>query len=301
MTTFNDLVTRVKQQVQGYSKNQESVSELSVAMGSGDTTFTVDTGTITNISRGLVEIDDELILVKSYDRTSGVVSVMGLANGRGYNGTTAASHTVNSLVVADPSFPRARVKEAVNDTISSMYPDLQIFATTEISRLAPVYEYELPSTAKDVWYVTGQLVGPTKIWQPLQRWRFNPQANTTDFPSGKSIEIFDYVTPGRAQRVVYVKEPATLTNNTDDFTTVTGFPDRVNDIVVWGACARLLPAYEAARLQQTAVEATERAPLVPPASAAKAAAYYQQMYYQRLQEERRRQFEEVPMYQRYQS
>jgi len=301
MTTLNDLIVQVRQQVLGYAKNQASVSELAAAIGPTDTTFTADGATVTNLSRGLVEIDDELILVKSFDRNSGVVTVMGSTNGRGAEGTTAASHAQHALITADPEFPRVRIKEAINDTIQAMFPDLVIFANTEIVKLQPVFEYELPDDCNDVWYVTGQLVGPTKIWQPLQRWRFNPMANTTDFPSGKSIEIFDFVTAGRAQRVTYAKAPVPLVNGTDVFTTVTGYPDRFTDLVKWGACSRLLPAYEAARLQQKSVESTERAPLVPPKAAVSAAAYFQQLYYQRLQEERRRQWEEVANFQRYQS
>ena len=301
MTTFADLIIQVSQQVEGYSKNQDALSVLTAGMTAGDTTFTVDIDTVTNLSRGMVEIDEELILIKNYNNLTGVVTVMGGTNGRGYRGTTAATHSSNAIITNDPPFPRQRIKEAINDTINAMYPDLQIFESTEITKLAPVFEYEMPAAAKDVWYVTGQLVGPTRIWQPLIRWRFNPNADTTVFPSGKSIEIFDFVTPGRPQRVTYVKEPTPLVNLTDNFATVTGFPDRVTDIVKWGACARLLPAYEAARLQQIAVESTERANLVPTTSAAKAASYFQQLYYTRLAEERRRQWEEIPNYQRYQS
>lgn len=301
MTTFNDLIIQVRQAVLGYSKVQSSVSELAAPMTDTDVTFTADGATVTNLSRGMVEIDDELILVKSFDRTSGVVTVMGNTNGRGYEGTTAAAHSQYALITSDPAFPRVRIKEAINDTISAMYPDLVIYGVVEIPKLAPVFEYQLPADAKDVWYVTGQLVGPSKVWQPLPNWRFNPNANTTDFPTGKSIEIFDYVTPGRAQRVVYIKEPSRLVNATDDYEVVAGYPERTADIVKWGASARLLPAYEAARLQQKSVESTERAPLVPPKAAAQAAAFFQQLYYQRLQEERRRQWEEVANYQRFQS
>jgi hypothetical protein len=304
VTTFDDLVKQVTSQLQGYTKNQDALAELVQDMASDDTTFTVSTDTVTNLSRGMVEIEDEIILVKSYDRLSGQVTVMGGVNGRGYNGTTATGHVGSAagptLITNDPPFPRVRVKEAINDTINAMYPDLQIYATTEITRLAPVFEYAMPAEATDVWYVTGQLVGPTQIWQPLQRWRFNPMANTTSFATGKSIEIFDFVTPGRAMRVVYGKQPTALTSNSQDFTAC-GYPDRVVDVVKWGACARLLPAYEAGRLQQISVESTERAPLVPTSSAAKAAAYFSQLYYQRLQEERRRQWEEIPTFQRFQS
>jgi hypothetical protein len=205
MTTFDQLVQQVRQQLFGFSMNQESVSELAVSMTAGDTSFTCDAATVINLSRGLVEIDDELILVKTYDSTSGIVSVMGLANGRGYSGTTAASHSAHALVTSNPAFPKARIKEAINQTIQCLYPELVVFSSTEITKIAPQVEYELPSDLSDVWYVTGQLIGPSKVWQPLPNWRYNPKADTSVFPSGKSLQSFDYVTAGQKIRVVYAK------------------------------------------------------------------------------------------------
>lgn len=295
MTTFDQLVKQVRQQLLGFSMNQESVAELTVAMADTDTSFTCDTSTVTNLSRGLVEIDDELILVKTYDATSGVVSVMGQANGRGYEGTTPAAHSPHALVTSNPAFPRARIKEAVNQAIAGLYPHLVVFAATEITYNAAQIEYEMPADTEEVWYVTTQTVGPSKVAQPAPNWRFNGKARTAIFTTGKSIQILDSVVPGQAVRVVYAKTPAPLVAGTDDIT-ATGYPERYADLVVYGTCKRMLPALEAARLQQQAIEATERAPLVPPASAAKAAALYAQLYAERLEEERTLQWEEIPNY-----
>jgi hypothetical protein len=296
MTTFDQLVQQVRQQLLGFALNQESVSELTVAMSPADITFQADGETIGNLSRGMVEIDDELILVKKWDQGSGTVTVMGGASGRGYGGTTAASHAQHALITSNPAFPRARIKEAINQTIRTLYPELAVFADTEITKVAPQVEYGLPSDCADVWYVTGQLIGPSKVAQPLPNWRYNPRARTSNFPTGKSIQILDYVTAGQAVKVVYVKPPNTLANGSDDFAATTGYPDRYTDLVVYGTCMRLLPALEAARLQQQAVEATERAALVPPQSAAKAMAMYAQLYQQRLAEEREQMYADVPNY-----
>lgn len=293
MTTFDLLVRQVRQQLLGFSMNQESVSELASSMLSTDTTFSCDAATVTNLSRGLVEIDDELILVKTYDSQSGIVSVMGLANGRGYEGTTATTHAAHALVTSNPAFPKARIKEALNQAIRGLYPSLVVFSDTEITKLSPQVEYALPADVDDVWYVTGQLIGPSKVAQPLPNWRYNPKARIVNFPTGKSLQVFDYVTSGQAVKVVYIKPPVQLSAGTDDFTT-TGYPERMSDLVVYGACKRLLPALESARLQQQSVEATERAPLVPPASASKAASLYASLYAERLEEERALQFEETP-------
>lgn len=295
MTTFDQLVKQVRQQLLGFAMNQESISSLSVAMNATDTTFQADGDSIINLSRGLVEVDDELILVKKWDESSGTVTVMGGLNGRGYEGTTAASHDVDALITSAPAFPRARIKEALNEAIRGLYPHLVVFSSTEITKLAPVVEYELPSEVADVWYVVGQTIGPSKVAQPMPNWRYNPKARSANFASGKSIQVFDYVTAGQAIKIVYSKPPAVLASGSDEFTT-TGFEERLVDLVVYGACKRLLPALEAARLQLQSVETTERAPLVPPASATKAASLYASLYAERLEEERALMFSDVPNY-----
>lgn len=294
MTTFSGLVTQVRQQLMGYARDQQAVAELAVGMTDTDTTFTVSQDTVTSISRGLVEVDDELILVKSFDRTSGQVSVFGGLNGRGAEGTTPAAHSFQALVTSGVTFPRVRVMEAINATIRTLSPGLVAFGETDIVNLSVVYEYGMPADATDVWSVSDQTVGPSQVWEQGRTWKFITKAPTSAFPTGKSVQLLDAVTPGRTMHVVYTKDPQPLVNAADDWLTVTGLPERAADLAVWGACARLLPAYEAARLQQSSIEATERAPLVPVRSAASAAQYYQLMFDKRLAEERARMFEDVP-------
>lgn len=295
-TSFDQLVSRVKQQLLGYTRDQASISYLTAPMTASDTTFTVDVDTVTNVSRGLVEVGDELMLVKKFDRASGVVTL--IPSGRGAEGTTATTHAVNDIVTDDPMYPRARIKEAINDTLQGTYPDLWVFGEYEFPKIAARYEYPLPVEVEDVYKVYVNTIGPSAVWFPLSSWRFNPQASTTagqvkptPTPTGKSLQIMrDFIVPGRNVRVTYKKKPGTLVNGSDDFETVTGYPDRYVDLITYGACWRLLPAYEAARLQQSQIEATERAPLVPTGAGAQAASYYLNLYTRRLQEERDRLF-----------
>lgn len=307
MATFNDIVSRVKQQLLGYSRDQASVSYLTQPMVASDISFTVDTDTVKNISRGLVEIDDELMLVKSRDPNTGTVTLLGNLNGRGVESTTPASHAVDSIVTSDPRYPRARIKEAINDTINGLFPDLWVFADYEFNWIASRYEYPVPADVEFIHKVETNTIGPSAIFFPNTTWRFDPRASTTPGqvkptppPTGKTIQILrDYITPGRAVRISYAKKPNPLVNSDDVFDVVTGFPDRYLDLIVYGACWRLIPAYEAARLQQTAIEATERAELVPTGSASKASQYYLGLYQRRLEEERDRLFRLYPNFQTY--
>jgi hypothetical protein len=277
-------------------------------MGASDTTFNADLDTVKQVSRGLIEIGDELMLVKSRDNSTGIVTIMAGTNGRGVEGTTAASHSINDIITADPRYPRTRIKEAINDTIQAVYPDLWVFGEFEFPWRAARYEYPIPAEAEGVHRVMTNTIGPSAVWFPNSSWRFNSQASTTagqvkpsPAPTGKSIQIMrDFVVPGRNVRVIYRKKPTALVGNSDDFS-LTGFPDRYIDMIVYGACWRLIPAYESARLQQTAIEATERADLVPTGSASKASQYYYNLYQTRLTEERERLFRLYENYQTFNS
>jgi hypothetical protein len=293
--TFDNIVQRVKQQLLGYTRDQAAISFLVQPMTATSTTFMVDPGTATNLSSGLTEIGDEMILVKNYDRTTGTVNVMAGLNGRGAEGTVAASHATNDIVTADPRYPRVRIKEAINDTIVAMYPDLFIFGQYEFPYLAARYEYPIPAEVDNIYKVTANTVGPSGVWKPITKWRFNTMASTTPgqvkptpTPTGKTIQLFDQVTPGRNIRVSYTRAPSVLSGGGDDFATVTGYPERYIDMVTYGACWRMLPSYEAGRLQQQSIEATERAPLVPVGAATNASQYFLGLYTKRMNEERDR-------------
>jgi len=290
VTTLAELTGQVKQQLMGFTKNQVSITNLTQPMTATDTTFTVDTETVTSISRGLVEIDEELLLVKKYDRTSGVVTVMAGTTGRGYEGTTASAHQSLDIVTSDPPFPIVRIREAINACILATYPDLFTFASYEFPKNAARYEYPLPSDVEGIYKVTADTIGPSKIWFPVQRWRFNNNASlnpTEGSPSGKTIQVMDDIVPGRTIRVVYTKGPNPLVNGDDQFIT-TGYPERYVDMIMYGTVARMLPALEAARLEQTSIESAERAPLVPTQAASQASQYFWSLYYRRMEEERKR-------------
>lgn len=307
--TFDTVVQRVKQQLLGYTRDQASISYLTNPMTDTDITFTVDSETVTNLSRGVVEIDDEMLLVKKYDRTTGLVTVMAGVNGRGAEGTTASAHALGQVVTADPRYPVQRIREAINDTINGVYPDVWVFGEFEFNYVAARYEYPLPTAVEDVYRVTWNTIGPSAIWRPARTYRYNPQASTTPgqvkptpTPTGKTLQILDGgIVPGRAVRVTYSTKPNVMVNGSDDFELTTGLPERMIDMITYGACWRLLPGWEAGRLQQQSIESTERAPLVPTGAAADASKYYLGLYQRRLDEERDRLFRLFDNYQTFSS
>lgn len=293
MSTFLELIGQVKQQCMGFTQNQEQIAWLAADMTPTDTTFQVPQSEISNVSRGLVEIGSELIQVASFNGSvdPSIVTVAAGTNGRGYLGSTASSHSTNDIITMDPDFPVQRIKEAINYTINSVYPDLYVMETFDFPKQAAIYEYPMPTDSEDILRVTADTIGPSRVKFPSQTWRYNPQAQNDPgrgLTTGKTIQVMDFIVPGRTVHVIYTKKPSNLVNDNDDYELVTGLPIRTQDVIMFGSCARLLSSLESSRLQQKVVESTERAPLVPAGAASNAAQYYWNLYNARLAEERDR-------------
>ena len=304
MPTYANMQAQIKQQLLGFTKNQEQITWLSSAMSAVDTTFNVDTSTGTATSRGLVEIGDELILVSTYNKTSGLVNVAAGTNGRGREGTTPAVHSINDIVTVDPAYPRSRIQEAISQCMQADYPELYAIGSFEFKYRAARYEYEMPADMENLLRVTTDTIGPSKVWFPNQTVRFNPQASTLaneGSSTGKSLQVYDRIVPGRTIRVMYTKAPALMTNPSDDYATVTGLPESTFDVIVYGAAARLIGGLETGRLQQTSIEATERSQVVPAGSATAAANYFWRLHDNRLGDEMERLRVLYPFYQSFSS
>lgn len=286
MPTFANMVNRVKQYVYGFSQNQQQWSMLTNSIGATDTTFMVNDAT--QVTRGLIEIDGtELMVVQSVNQQTNMVTIYPWS--RGWAGTTATSHAANARIENNPQFPTVRVKEAINDVIQSVYPDLFAVGTTKIIKLAPVWGYAMPADAEEVLDVKYQVIGPSMQYPHMRRWRFEGQADTTDYPTGKAIWLGESVTPGREMFITYRKEPSILVNDSDDYTTVTGLPTTSADVVLYGACMKLEPVLETMRELINTVEESERSAFTQIGQVSKVSTYYGQLFAQRLQVESRKQ------------
>jgi len=290
MPSLATIVSRVRQNLLSFSQQQQQYSYLTANIGTTDTTLMVNDAS--QVSTGLIEVgDSELMFVLSVNRQSNSVTL--LPTGRGWMGTTPASWSSNTTVENNPIFPYQRVVEAVNDVIDSVYPDLFAIGTSQITKISVVYNYELPAAAEEVISVRYQIIGPSQVQPWMRRWRFDPQADSTVFTTGKSIELLEEVTPGRLITVQYMQEPSEMVNPTDDFVTATGLPASCAELIIFGACEKLAPSLEGPRLLLNSAETSERSSMVQPGSAAKISQYYGQLFEARLQEERRKLYDRL--------
>ena len=284
MTTFNEMVEEVLINLEGFTLRQDRTTYLTAAIDNNDLTLALASGD--NIGKGLLEIDDELIHIDSVDRSdrSAVISPFG----RGYRGTTAAAHTINTKVTFAPSLPRLSVKRAINDTIRAIYPNVYGVASTTFTFNPSVTTYSLPADAETVLAVSWDTIGPSNEWLPIRRWRHDPTASVGEYATGNAISIYEPIVPGRTINVVYSKTPTVLTNASDVFTTVTGLEETSRDLIVYGAAYRMVSFIDPGRLSFTSPEADQNDTTRQFGSGTNTARYLLALYQQRLQEESNR-------------
>jgi hypothetical protein len=285
VATLSNLVDEVKANLQGYTLNQDRITYVANPSGISSTDIAIKVGSQDNLSKGIVEIDDELIYVDSFDKTTNTLNVIPAGFGRGFQATTAASHAQYAPVILSPTFPRASIKKAINDTIGSLFPKLWGTASTSFTYNGVVNTYPLPAEVQDVISVTWQSVGSSKEWYPVKRWRPDPMANTGAFTSGNTITVYDGITPGRTVQVFYTKEPSLLVNNSDDFSAVTGLSESCRDVVALGAAYRLLSYLDPGRINLASAEADTADSKLPSTAGTSASRYIFALYQQRLNEE----------------
>lgn len=290
--TFNDLVVDVLALLHGYVRTQEQSTHLTVSLSSSALSASV--AHPARVSRGLIEIDDELLYVDSASQNSATDNVTIAPYGRGYFGSTAAAHAANTRVTFSPLFPRVRVKRAINDTITAVGNDLFTVGSTTFTFTPQVTTYALPADSIDVMQVSFDTVGPSQMWYPVSRYRFDANANVTDFPTGKTIDLYEAVTPGRTVQVKYVKYPSELAADGDGFASVSGLLESSRDCVVYGAAARLVAGADSAILNTQAIEANVLDDRATPGSGGQLSRQLYQLHRQRLTEERMRYLQKYP-------
>lgn len=282
-TTYANLVDEISLNLSGYTLRQDRTTHLTDNVTSSGLSLSLSN--VTNIGKGVIEIDDELIWLDTYDRISSVGTIA--PYGRGYFGTTAAAHTANTKVTVAPSFPRVTIKKAINDTIDAVFPNLFAVGVHTFIYNAVKTTYAMPADTETILYVSYQPTGPTGEWLPIRNWRPDGLANSTAYTSGQTISIYDRIEAGRTVQVYYTKKPATLTSSSpsDTFESVTGLPSSCKDVIVYGAAYRLSSFIDPGRLNYSSAEADNADTKIQYGSGASTARFLLALYQQRLNEE----------------
>lgn len=283
-TTYGNLVDEVLLNLAGYTMRQERTTHLTQDVTSAG--LTLNLGTTTNIGKGVVEIDEELIWLDSYDRISSTATAA--PYGRGFQSTTAAAHTSGTKVTVSPTFPRSSVKRAINEAIQSVYPTLYALGTTTLTYNAVQNTYALPEEAQTILYVSWSTIGPTKEWRPVKGWRQDPMANHTSWPTGNTITIYDNLPAGRTIQIHYTTVPTSFNGSADSavFETTTGLQASAKDVIIYGAAYRLASFVDAGRLNYSSAEADNADTKIQFGSGSSNSRFLLALYNQRLNEEK---------------
>ena len=286
MATFGQMTDEVSRKLAGFTLRQDRQTHLVSGVNSTQTNVVVSSAS--NLSTGVIQINDELIYVDAYDRATGILSIP--PYGRGYNGTSAASHQAGARVIISPTFPTVDIKGAINETIEATFPDLYTTGTHTFSYSTAKSTYALPDEVETVLAVSFQTTGPSKEWLPIRSWRVDPMANTDAFDSRNSISLYSGVEPGRTVQIFYTAAPAVMDSNDDDFEIVTGLPASCRDVIVLGAAARLSAFIDPGRLTFGSAEADQQSQIAGRSYGAgtNASKYLLALYDKRLAEESRK-------------
>jgi len=284
MSTLNEMVDEVKSNLQGYTLRQDRISYVANAGGISTTSTTIDIGSASNLAKGIIEIDDELIWIDSFDKANNRLNVIP-GFGRGYQGTAPAPHAQYAQVTLAPTFPRTAIKKAINDTINSLFPNLWAVTSTTFTYDASVTTYALPDDLESILYLSWQTTGSSQEWLPINRWRADGMANAATFNTNNTVSIYDSVQPGRTVQIWYTTTANTLDNNTDDFADVTGLPQSCQDVVTLGAAYKLLSFLDPGRINLSSAEADAADSKIPSTAGVSSSRYIYALYQQRLNEE----------------
>ena len=227
--------------------------------------------------------------VDSFDRVANTATVS--PYGRGYLGTTAATHTADTKVTISPTFPRYVIKKAINDTINAAGSSIFAVNVTTFTFNAAQTTYDFDGlNIQNILSIMWQSVGPSQEWIPVRRWSWDSKADATAFgATAQTVTIGDYITPGRTVKVVYSTDPVPFTTNAQDFSTQTGLPNTCKDVIVLGASYRLLTYLDPARAAQVSPQADETDSKRPYGASQTATKQLYALYTQRLNEETARQ------------
>jgi len=282
MSTLNEMVDEVKTNLQGYTLRQDRISYITSALTTTSSSIVI--GTSSNLAKGTIEIDDELIWIDTFNKTNNTLNVAP-GFGRGYQGTTPAPHSQYAQVTLAPTFPRVSIKKAINDTINGLYPNIWAIATFTFTFNAAVNTYALPDDLEGILYMSWQTTGSSQEWISINRWRLDNFANAATFNSNNTVSIYDSVQPGRTVQVWYSTTANTLDNNSDDFADVTGLPQSSQDVVTLGAAYKLLSFIDPGRINLTSAEADNADSKIPSTASTSSSRYIFALYQQRLNEE----------------
>lgn len=259
MTTAATVIDRTLRQL--LSGTVEARNKLASTINSSATSVTT-TYSLESLRAGQVfEIDSEMFYIWEADTATKTLTVQ-----RGYNGTTAASHTSGAMITASPRFPRAQVLESINDEIadlSSPMNGLFQVKTLNITYNGTDRMINLTGATNVIDLLSVSVRYLSDDYPLARKVKLVRDLPTDDFASGFALKFDQNVYPGRL-RVVYKSAYSGVTDESTSLTTTCGIQDSIIDIVTIGTQLRLMAPREIKRNFTESQGDTRRAEEVGP-------------------------------------
>lgn len=281
---LSDLTDEVLAYLRSFTKDQETATFITSDITTTD--LEVPIADSNYVSRGRMQIEDEVVWVDSIDRDRKVAIVP--PYGRGMDGTVPAIHKAGTQLINNPLYPRHMVKKTINQIITAMGSEL--YAVKSFQRQAKTlgYAYEVPDDTRNILSIS-YIANPSSYKFPtfVRQYTYDPNADPSVSKTGKCVYIYDVVTPLFTYTITYAGWPNPLENADDEYSK-TGLPPTSYDVVVMGAASRLLSVAAAAMIQSQSIEANVVDQRSDSSSITAQSKYLYAMYQQRLSEERMR-------------
>lgn len=230
--TFTALIDDTLSQVRSFVRDQELATWLKFGITEGATQADVNDASV--VSRGRIEIGNELLVVEAVDKE--LNRIFFPPYGRGSDGTTPSAHAAGSKVTVQPLFPRKVVADTLNQVINSVGHKLFGIRIVTLTASPTRVSYQLPADTSNVLSV--QFVADRASTRDViyaREWTFDQQA---EWPTGKGLLLYDYQTPGHDITVTTAVDPIPLAEGDDWSDSL--LPDSSWDVIMLGAVARLL-------------------------------------------------------------
>lgn len=278
MPSLSQMVDDVQAYLRSFTRDQELSTHLTAAAtGSG---LQLDVADASLVSRGRIEIEDELLWVESVDRANNTVKIA--PYGRGMDGTTATTHALNSRIIMQPLYPRKMVMDTINQIIGGLGNQLYGVASATINADPQSVVYEVPSATERVLNVMANHDSTYGDAEYVRRWKFDPSSSTSS--TGKALFVYEPTATGMTMTVTYFRKPELLAEG-DDFGDSL-LPDTAYDVVVLGAAARLMATAGAFMTSTRAVDANALDSKSDSSQVIQQSRYLFTLFQQRLEEEK---------------
>jgi hypothetical protein len=283
MTTGQDWISQTRSYLMsGYAENRNKLS-LPYTAGSGTLTFKYPMDGIRSGAR--LSIGTNTFYVWSTTGQTAEVQA-------GEDSSTDVSVGIGTLVRVAPRFTGDEIwKQLANDLGDLASPSNGLFGiqTVDLTYNATLNGYDLGPVADNLLsiYEVKYLTPGPQLDNPrihTTGWRLNRNANTSQFPSGLSLQMFEPAYPGYNVRVVY-RSNFTMPTTTLANVSSTGLLSSAYDLPPLGAAIRLMEGREIKRNFTEGQGDTRRAGETPPGAVLQSARGLQQLRANRISAE----------------